>query len=470
MSSTVNPTSTATNLATAYMQPMQTQLSNEMTTASNTASALTTLQTALSTFDSALTTLSGSGTSGGSGVTAYSATFSNPAIGTATASSSATPGTYSFYVQQLATAQQTVYANLSSVPAAGAGTLTLDIANGNSFSVNLSTAGTSGSGSLSASDIASAINQASGNNGAVVASVVTVGSQTELLLSAGQTGADNAITLDTSGITNSTLQSALSGGQQLSAAQNAIVYLGGQGGVALQQDSNTFTSVAGVSINFTQAQSATDAPVTLTVASDASATASNVQTFVSAYNTVQSALSALTADGNAATGAAPGIFANDPGVEDLENQLNQFVRQDFNGQSLIGLGVSADQNGVLSLNQTTLTQALTANPAAVGDVFGNAGLINNTCMLGSINTYLQSWLTPDIGQIAERQSSVQAQQKSLQNSQTQLTTQYNDLYQRYLTQFTNLQSLQAQMSQTESLYFSSSSSTSSSSSSSSTGL
>src|SRR5208282_5872026 len=107
MSSTINPTGTATNLATAYMQPMQTQLSNEMTTASNTASALTTLQTALSTFDSALTTLSGGGTSGGSGVTAYSATFSNPAIGTATASSSATPGTYSFYVQQLATAQQT---------------------------------------------------------------------------------------------------------------------------------------------------------------------------------------------------------------------------------------------------------------------------------------------------------------------------------------------------------------------------
>jgi flagellar hook-associated protein 2 len=465
MSSSVSsPSSTATNLATAYMQPAQNHLSSEMSTAQNTATALTTLQSALSTFDQTLNSLSNNSglATSTSGVSAFSAALSDPSIGTATASSSATPGTYSFYVQQLATAQQTSYNGIPSVAESSAGTLTLDIANGSSFSVDLSDASTSGDGTLSASDIASAINQASGNNGSVIASVVTVGSQAELLLSSGQTGAANAITLDTSGITNSSLQSALASSQQRSAAQDSIVYLGGQGGLEMEQASNTYTSIAGVSVTFNQAQAASASPVTLTVASDTSATATNVQNFVTAYNTVQSALAALTSDGNTSTSTAPGPLANDPGVEALENQLNQYVRQDFGGQSLISLGVSANANGVLSLNTTTLANALATNPTALNTVFGNVSLSGNTGMLGSMDTYLQGWLNVSTGQIAERQSSVQATQKSLNASQTQLTSQYNDLYQRYLTQFTNLQSLEAQMNQTESMFASTSSTSSSS--------
>jgi flagellar hook-associated protein 2 len=465
MSSTVTPSSMATNLATAYLQPAQTQITNELTGASNTASALTSLQSDLSAFESVVTQLSGTGLDGSNSVTAFSATLSNPSIGTATASSTAAPGTYSFYVKQLATGQQTAYTSVPTVAESAAGTLNVNLASGTRLSVDLSNASSSSDGSLSVSDIARAINQASGNNGAVIASVITVGGQSQLLLSSGETGADNAFTLDTSGITDSSLQGALSGGQALTTAQDAIVYLGGQGGVELQQDSNTYTSIAGVSVTFTQAQSASDSPVTLTVASDSTATANNVQTFVTAYNTLQSALASLTADGNAANGVAPGVFANDPGIEALENQLNQFIRRSFGGQSLVNLGVSADQNGVLSLNQSMLTSAIAANPNAVNQVFGNAGLINSSGMLGSLDTTLQSWLNPGNGQISERQSSVQATQKSLKDSQTKLTAQYSALYQRYLTQFTNLQSLQAQMNQTESLFFSSSSSSSGSSSS-----
>lgn len=454
--STINPTSIATSLATSYLQGASNELSTETTAATARATALTTLQSALNAFDSSLTKLSS-----GTGVAAYSASLSNPAMGTATAASSATPGTYSFFVQQLATAQQAAYSGLSSVTAANAGALTVNLGGG-SFSVNLSTADANGDGTLSPSEMAAAINNASGNGGAVVASVVTVGNQTELVLSSGKTGASNGFTLDTSQITNGTLASALAGGTRLSTAQDAIVYLGGAGGLQMQQASNTY-SVSGASVTFTQAQATGASPVTLTVAGDATTTAANVQSFVTAYNTVQSALNALTTDGNPTSGAAPGTLANDSGVLSLQNKLNAVIRQSFNGSSLMDLGVSADQYGTLSVNSTKLTAALTANPSVVGNVFGGVGLLGNTGMLGSIDTYLQSWLKPITGTLAARQSGVQATQKSLTERQTQLTSQYNATYSRYLTQFTSLQTLQNQLSQTQNLFFSSSSSSTSSS-------
>ncbi len=454
--STINPTSTATSLATAYMQGADNQLTAETTAATATATALTTLQSALSAFDTALTTLSSGG-----GVTAYSATMSDSSVASATASSSATPGTYSFFVQQLATAQQTAYSGLSSVSASNAGSLTVDMGSGGSFSVNLSAADTNGDGMLSPSEAAAAINNASGNGGAVIASVVTVGAQAELVLSSGQTGAGNGFSLDTTQVTDATLASALTGGTRLNAAQDAIVYLGGAGGIEMQQASNTY-SVSGASVTFAQAQSAGAAPVTLTVANDTSTTAANVQSFVAAYNTVQSALNSLTTDGDASSGATPGTLANDSGVISLENQLNSIIRQSFNGSTLMSLGVSADQYGVLSVDSTKLTAALTANPSAVSNVFGGVGTVGNTGLLGGIDTYLQSWLNPATGTIAERQSSVQATQKSLATQQTQLTDQYNQMYNRYLTQFTTLEALQEQLAQTESLYYSSSDSSSSS--------
>jgi flagellar hook-associated protein 2 len=453
--STINPTSMATSLATAYMQGADNELTTESNAASASATALTTLQSALSAFDTALSNLSS-----GTGVTAFTAALSDSTVGTATASSGATPGTYSFFVKQVATAQQTVYGGLSAVPASTAGTLTVNLGGGGSFGVNLSAADSNGDGTLSVSEIATAINGASGNNGAVVASVVTVGTQTELVLSAGETGAANGFTLDTSQVAGGALASSLAGGSQVAAAQDAIVYLGGAGGVMMQQASNTY-DVSGANVTFTQAQSTGAAPVTLTVASDIGTTKAHVQSFV---NTVQSALSSLTSDGNASSGVSAGPLANDSAVISLQSKLNELIRQSFGGNSLISLGVTADQYGTLSINSNTLTAALNANSSAVSNVFGGVGLVGNTGMLGGMDTYLQNWLNPVTGTIAERQSSVQATQKALAAKQTDLTNQYNTLYNRYLSQFTTLQTLQEQLSQTENMFFSSSSSSSSTSS------
>lgn len=442
-----DPVSTAQQLATAYTKSTQDQITASTTAAQRTSTALTTLKSALTAFNTAVSSLSGSASKG---MRQFTATFGTTGIGTATATSSAQAGTYSFHVEQVATAHQIVFEDLPAVPVALGGPLAVQLADGSSFNVNLIAADTDSDGAISQAEIARAINQAEGNQGKATASVLTVNGQTQLVLSAGTTGASNALTLDTSGLPAGALKDALDGGRELVAAQDAIVWLGGQGGVKLQQASNTFTAVAGVTMTFTRAMTTSEAPVTLTVAADGSGTASNVQKFVDAYNTLKKALDDLTKVGT--EGANSAVFATDAGVRALRNRLNTIVRQDFGGLTLMALGVRADRSGSLSLDQAKLDKQLAADPEALDKVFGKASLTASSGVLGAVNQYLDIWLKSGSGQISSRQVSVQVMQKSLTARQQRLDDQYNNFYERYLKQFTQLQALQAQMSQTSGLF------------------
>src|SRR4029453_12122222 len=128
--------------------------------------------------------------------------------------------------------------------------------------------------------------------------------------------------------------------------------LGGQGGVRLEQDSNTLTAISGVSVTFTKAMSASESPVTLTVAGDSTGTANNVQKFVDAYNALEKAFDDLTKKGSADTGAQSAAFASDAGVRALRTRLNTILRTSFGGKSLTELGVRADRTGTLSLDKS----------------------------------------------------------------------------------------------------------------------
>lgn len=443
----LDPVSMAHQLATAYTQSLQEQINARTQAAQNTSNALTKLRSALSAFDSAL-----SGFSGSSGLRQFSASFSVAGIGTATVSSNANPGIYTFHVEQLATAHQIAFEDLPAVPVALGGPLTVQLSDGSSFNVNLVAADTDGDGSISQSEIARAINQAENNQGKVVASVVTVNGQSRLLLSAGQTGTSNAITLDTSSLPAGALKDALDGGQELVAARDAIVWLGGQGGIKLQQASNTFTSIQGVSITFTKAMDPSEAPVTLTVASDGDGTASNVQKFVDAYNTLKGVLDELTKVGDPSAGTKSAVFASDAGVRMLRNKLNEILRQDFGGTTLMDLGISADRSGRLTFDKNRMSKKLEADPEALDRVFGKVGLTNGSGVLGAFDQYLNQWLKASTGHIATRQASLQSIQKNLTERQARLDEQFNNYYERYLKQFTQLQALQAQMSQTSGLF------------------
>lgn len=444
----IDPTTLATNLATAYTQSAQTLLAAQTKSSQATATALSKLQSALKAFDTAL-----DGLSNKKSLQQLTAAFGNSATGSAVASASALPGSYQIFVEKLASSHQVAYNDLPAVPAwpSGPVNMTLRLDNGSNFVVDLSNADSDGDGTLSQIELARAINQASGNGGLVSAQVVSSGGQSQLTLSSGVSGEGGKITLDTSSLPAGALRTALedpSKQVELKAAQDAVVWMGAQGtGLQIKQGSNELTAIPGVTVTLKSLSSGT--PDTLTVTKDDSATTANVKSFVEAYNTLEKALDELTAVGK--DGAASAAFASDAGVRSLRSRLNNILRQDFGGMTLRDLGISADRGGQLSLDSTRLNKTLAAKPDALDTVFGSTSSSAPKGVMGAFAGLLEQWTNGTSGQIQQRQASVQATQKALSARQTRLDAQYETMYQRYLKQFTALQEVQSRMSDTSSL-------------------
>ncbi|MFC3378448.1 flagellar filament capping protein FliD [Rugamonas sp. CCM 8940] len=447
-----DPKTTATNLANSYVAGQQLAIDNRNKIVTSTTSGLTSLSSAMSAFQGTLSSLS----LGTKTISANSATFS-AAVGTATANSLASPGTYSFYVQQLATAGQVSYGGLTDTAAAGSGNLNVMLADGSSFQISLNTADSNLDGSLSAKEIAAAINVTAANNSRVTASTLNIDGATTLVLTSNKTGADNGVTLDTSGVTNAALKAMLDDPSQkktVVAAQNAVVWVGAQTtGTKIEQASNTFSVIDGVTMTFNKAQAATEtAPVTLTVGSDSAATSANVQSFVDAYNKLITTLDGLTDAGDPGKKVAAGVFASDSGLAALRNNLLATLRTGLGGQSLVNYGIAAKRDGTLELNTGRLNKAVLANPGGLDGLFGKASLSANGGVLGKLDKLMGQWTNSANGQLTSRKTTISKEQLSLTDRQSKVQAQFDNAYGRYLTQFTNLQTLQSKMNNTSSLF------------------
>lgn len=447
-SPTFDPVSTAQGRATEYVAPTKAILDAQAAKAKATSGALTTLGSALNAFQSALAGL----TTGSKTVNANSATISNTAIATATANSKAVAGTYSFYVEQLATAGQVSY-NVADSVATNAGSLNIALADGSTFQVALTNADSNMDGKLSAKEIAAAVNVAATNNSRVTASTMTVNGVSKLVLTSAQTGADNAVaSIDVAGLGDPALQADLSAQTVLSAASNAIVWIGGQNGTKIEQASNTITAIDDISFTVTQAQAANAAPVTMTVAPDKSGTAANVQTFLTAYNTLLGVLNTVTAaDPDAGTAAA---LHGDAGLTSLRDRLSSALRGVTGGQSLINFGIAAGRDGMLTLDSARLNKAVAANPTGLDTLFGEAGIgaAAGTGVLGAMNKLAAGWTNSTSGYISARQQVATKQQSDVTDRMATLQNQFDNAYKRYLAQFTALQSLQSSMTSTSNMF------------------
>jgi flagellar hook-associated protein 2 len=439
------PVENAQALADMRLAAARNLLKTQKANASSAKDALSKLQSALQTFQTALGKLPSSGA--GASVVKYAASLSDAAIGAATVGAKAQPGSYTFFVEQIASAHQVSFNGLKPVAASDAGTLNVTLGDGTTFDVELSAANPDADGNVTPAALARAINQAEGNGGKVSASIVTVNGEQQLVMTSGQSGEAGRITLDTRQIGDADLQAALAQSKELSAARDAIFYLGGRDqGTRIVQASNTFAGIDGVSLTFKQAMRAGDAPVVLTVARDNGATADTLQQFVDAYNTLRKVLDDLTASGG--NGAAAGSFSGDAGVRALQQRLDTMVRQSVDGARLAGYGVSADRYGKLSLDRATLDKMLAQDPAGLDAIFSGTGMSTGMGLSERMGNYLKTWLSGTDGQIKQRQDSVQSVQKSLKSRESSLDTQYSRVYEQYLAQFTRVQTLNTQMEQT----------------------
>ena len=453
-SNTYDPTASAQALTDKYTADLQARITAQTKAATATSAGLASMKMALNSFTSSMLTL----TSGKTLMT-QSATVSNTSIGSATATQTAAAGTYSMFVEQVATNSQISVAGLGSTatPGAGEGTLKIKLGSNSDFTVDLSKANSDGNATLSAKEIAAAINAEPNNNARVTASVITIGGVAQLVLTSTVSGKDGELSLDASAMADGDLKTALSAApKELVAAQNAIAWIGGKPADPsdtsnrVEQSSNTFSNIDGVKMTFTKAQAPGDAPLSITVALDTSATTTNAQSFVTAYNKLKAALDGLTDPGDPSSGKAAGTFSTDSGVRVLRDQMVRTLRESASG-ALATFGITAQRDGTLALDTTKFEAALKTNPTGLDKVLGNNSGSAPSGIVGKLDKFIDSW-TKTNGQFSQREASVAKQQKSLEERQTKFEADYVVMYNRYKAQFTDLQVMQARMAQTTSMF------------------
>ena len=422
----------ATQLAQYDIQASQTRLNRNKTSYNSELSAVTQLKSALSTFSSAVSGLKSSSSST-SNMLVNSATFSAEGYATASVGSTAVSGSYQFFVKQLAAKDQVALQGLSDGDL-GSGELTIGQGS-DSFRIDMS-------GITSLSALASAINGASDNTG-VKATLVRSDGAVNLVLTSDESGEDQAITLSSS---NAAMQGSIDARKQLSSAQDAIVYLGGQGGIELRNASNTFDkAIDGVSLTFTKVSDPAEAPLSLDIGRDKDATSKKPQGFLDAYNTLMSSIGTLTASGSGST--TRGALAGDSAVQAIKSAVNGLIRTSFGGVNLIGYGVSADSSGKLTLDSSKLEKALAQNADGFEQLFSDKGNL-----IDSLSSALKTYTSSTSGLLTSRVNSLNDKLADIDDQFDDLQTRYNNSYARYLKQYTNLMQVMNSMDQTSSMF------------------
>jgi flagellar hook-associated protein 2 len=283
--------------------------------------------------------------------------------------------------------------------------------------------------------IASAINSASNNPG-VSASVITTSDGARLVLTGTSTGAANAITVTESGGDGglSALVFNPAGGvtnlTQTQAAQDAKFTINGF--AATSSNNVVSAAISGVTLHLLQA-SAPGTPTSLTVSPDSTGAQTSIGTFVTALNGVLTSIQSLTGFDVATKTAGP--LNGNATLESFQNQLLNILDQVSTGgaagvKSLADLGITADANGNFDTNTTTLSNALSANLASVGNLLGGSSgiatqlnnLINGYTQPGGLLSSINQGLQTGLNNVTTAQTSLNAE---LATYSATLTQQYN---------------------------------------------
>jgi len=212
-------------------------------------------------------------------------------------------------------------------------------------------------------------------------------------------------------------------------------------GVPINSASNTVTgAISGVTLNLLGA--APGVPIDLTIASDASQVSTAINQLVTDYNTAIGMVTSqfnLTSSTNSSgtTTTSQGALASDPTLVNLQSSLEQalnYVYTPASGtttvSSLNDLGITENSDGTLSVDSTTLDNALTNNPGDVQSFFEGASLNGfANSMYNALNTYTE----PGTGAFTVDLNSISAENSSLTSEISDFETNYIASQQTVLT-------------------------------------
>ncbi len=345
-------------LVAAEKAPKQTQITAQQATTTTQISAVGSIKNALDTYRSAIAKLNTA-----SAFTGLSGTSSDDKVIKTTVNSTASAGKYALEVTQLATSSK-----VTSDVFSGGASATVN-SSSESQTLKISQSGTDYNVSIAAGatlqQARDAINTQLNSKG-LSANIITDANGARMVISSSTTGAGTDITL---GGDSALAVNAKAG----PAAQNAKYTIDD---IALESTSNTVTSaISGVNFELLTAGKST-----VTVGANTDTLKTSVQSFVTAYNALITAITSQTkvsAVGDTTKGAA---LTGDSSMRSLITSVrNELVKSTGSGSMtmLSQMGINTVQTtGLLELDSAKWDKAVAKNAGDIAKVFtGDDGLI-----------------------------------------------------------------------------------------------
>ncbi|EIS19526.1 flagellar filament capping protein FliD [Yersinia pestis] len=435
----------------AAEQTRLTPLTTQQTSYKSKLTAYGVLQSALAKLETASTALKKADTLNSTAVSGSNSAFS------ATTDSAASAGTYSIEVTNLAKAQSLLSADVPSATdklGSSDATRTITITQPGQkepMKISLTSEQTSLTG------IRDAINK---QEGSVNASIMKADDNTYYLaLTSKDTGTQSEMTISVAG--DETLNNFLNytpsstGGSgaltQKVKAEDATLSVNG---VSITRQSNTITDAPqGVTINL-KAVTKEGAPEQLTIVRDNTATKAAIQSFVDAYNSLQTTFGSLTKYTVVETGqdqsTSNGALVGDGTLRSIQTQLKSQLASSQSGdlKTLASIGITQDLDGKLVINADKLNTALTDKPNSVTAFFVGDG--ETTGFATQTEKLLNTALDTTLGTLKPATDGINTSLKNLDKQIAATTASIETAIERYKTQFTQLDKLMTSMNSTAS--------------------
>jgi len=359
---------------------------------------------------------------GTSGVSANTVTQTPTGI-TAVAGAGALPGSYAITVNSVATsarARSMQFQTANDTVAGGA--LNLHI-QGVATTINIA----------ANSDLGSVVKQINSSGAPISAAVVSDGSHMYVSLTNRNTGkpigsaADGGLTIDSD-----------STGLGLAVTQNATNAVVQVDDLTVESQSNTIsTAIPGVTITATQK---TTTASNLVISQNQSQSTSGIQSFISAFNAVVTALQpSLRPDpGNP---PADGTLLDGSTALGLEQKMNSMLSYQVVGsgtvRTLADMGVKLQNDGTLTLDSTTFNKVLAQDPDSLNAIFSTA----TTGMSAKLAALSDQYTNSFSGQLVQRTTSLQKTIKDIATQNQQLQDHVDNYKLQLQKEFANMESL-----------------------------
>jgi flagellar hook-associated protein 2 len=410
-------------------------LEDRVSTRDTQSSALKTLESDLQALQTSVESLNDIG----GAFSEVSVTSSNNDAVSATAESGTATGTHTVTVSQLATTSS-YYSETVSSSSTTLSSGSFDILVGTESSTNqpVSISVDSSDGTNTLSGLASYIND---HNLGVTASVVTDSSGARLSLVSQTSGAAGDLTVSDD-TTSLGLTKAVTG-------TDASLTVDG---VPVTSSSNTVTgAISGVTLTLSATASSA---VTIGITPNTSDVATAINDFISAYNTVIDDINTQnTYDSSTSSASA---LLGDSAMEVVQQQLLSDITTSVSSNSgyvnLESIGITLQDDGTLSVDSTTLNNALSNDYSAVQNLFQSTSPAGVAYQFNKDLTWLTSTTTGPLNvEMTGISNEVEDLDTQISDFQTQLAAEKEQLTTEYSNINTTLEELPQYLSQIKGL-------------------